>query len=317
MKKLLFTLALALLTTFGYAQFNGNVITYNFNSNPVHGVKIKTNIPFQNGTHMPTIRIEGYNYGGSETIGLSLIWYVYEGAFYHPSISSWGGYTPLVYLANENDKVVIYIADKEYFQRFKIEAFAQGMSEQPSWFQNWVIADEMLVGTQVTEVPYKNGFKGDVGIKATSYGTNGILRFIGTDGAYKYNMYLASQNKFSISDAGGVDRFSIAGEKVYMGTGSPESELRVAGNVTAKKVKVTLTGWPDYVFAKEYKLPTIQELDQYIQKHKHLPDIPSAEEVTKEGIDLGEMNKKLLQKIEELTLHIIELNKRVSAMEKK
>src|ERR1044072_1234494 len=67
--------------------------------------------------------------------------------------------------------------------------------------------------------------------------------------------------------------------------------------------------WADFVFQPEYKLPTLAEVEGYIKVNRHLPDVPSAEEVEKDGLDLGEMNKRLLQKVEELTLYLIELKK--------
>ncbi|ACU59998.1 hypothetical protein [Chitinophaga pinensis] len=88
-------------------------------------------------------------------------------------------------------------------------------------------------------------------------------------------------------------------------------KLAVEGSIGARKVKVTLTGWADFVFDPNYKLQPLSELENYIKTNRHLPDVPSATEVAKEGVDLGEMNKILLQKIEELTLHVIELEKKV------
>ncbi|MHA4894136.1 hypothetical protein ACXZ1K_05235 [Pedobacter sp. PWIIR3] len=89
-------------------------------------------------------------------------------------------------------------------------------------------------------------------------------------------------------------------------------KLAVAGNMVAESVKVKLQGaWPDYVFAKEYELPSLQATEQHIKDNGHLPGIPSAAEVKANGLDLGEMNAKLLQKIEELTLHLIEQTKSI------
>jgi hypothetical protein len=111
--------------------------------------------------------------------------------------------------------------------------------------------------------------------------------------------------------------------RVGIGTLNPQSELAVNGTITAKKVKVTLNGWSDFVFADNYKLMPLNKLEKYIKTNKSLPDIPKEKEVVKEGVNLGEMQAKLLEKVEELTLYVIELKKeneelknRISALEK-
>lgn len=94
-------------------------------------------------------------------------------------------------------------------------------------------------------------------------------------------------------------------------------QLSVDGKIIAEEVRVELSGaWPDYVFANDYKLMPIDELEKTVRRQKHLPNIPSAAEVTAEkGIDLGDINKRLLEKVEELTLYIIELNNKNKALE--
>ncbi|MBW8687899.1 hypothetical protein [Chitinophaga rhizophila] len=124
--------------------------------------------------------------------------------------------------------------------------------------------------------------------------------------------------------------FNGGGKNYFAGTvgigtfNTSEFRLAVNGAIGAKRVKVTQDGWADFVFDSDYKLPGLTEVETYIQQHKHLPDVPSAAEVTKNGLDLGEMNKILLQKIEELTLHLIkqekviqEQGKRLAELEKK
>ncbi|WP_205529788.1 hypothetical protein [Pedobacter chitinilyticus] len=111
---------------------------------------------------------------------------------------------------------------------------------------------------------------------------------------------------------------------VGIGTDAPQEKLSVNGRVRAKEIKVETANWPDYVFADDYQQQTLPELEQFIKKNKHLPEVPSAKEAEKNGVALGEMNKILLKKIEELTLHLIEkdktlteLTKRVERLEKK
>jgi hypothetical protein len=86
-------------------------------------------------------------------------------------------------------------------------------------------------------------------------------------------------------------------------------KLAVNGKIRAHEIKVETANWPDYVFAEDYQLPTLVETEKHIKANGHLAGIPSAAEVKLNGIDLGEMNAKLLKKIEELTLYLIEKDK--------
>lgn len=96
-------------------------------------------------------------------------------------------------------------------------------------------------------------------------------------------------------------------------TANAEYKLYVAKGVRTKKVKVDQHTWPDYVFETSYSLPSIATVEAYIKEHRHLQGIPSADEVIKNGIDLGDNQAALLQKIEELTLYIIEQDKKITA----
>lgn len=104
---------------------------------------------------------------------------------------------------------------------------------------------------------------------------------------------------------------------VGIGTASPDEKLAVNGTVRALKVKVTQTGWADFVFAQDYKLPPLMEVERFIRENRHLPDMPSEKEVAENGLDVGEMNKKLLQKVEELTLYIIQQEKEMGEMRRR
>ncbi len=101
------------------------------------------------------------------------------------------------------------------------------------------------------------------------------------------------------------------GGNVGIGTEDTKGyKLGVKGKIAAEEVKVALyNAWPDYVFESDYNLPTLQQVENHIAENGHLEDIPSAAAVKENGIQLGEMNAKLLQKIEELTLYMIEQNK--------
>jgi hypothetical protein len=135
------------------------------------------------------------------------------------------------------------------------------------------------------------------------------FRFIGTTNG---NTWFALSNKlqeeiFTISENEDNVKLILPKQDSYIGIGTNNFydgndifRLSVKGAIRADRVKV-YTSWADFVFEKNYKLPTIEQVEKQIIKNGHLKDIPSASDVEKNGIDLGEINKKLLQKIEELT----------------
>ncbi len=271
------------------AQNYNNILNYYYNSTPVHGVKIKTNIPFVAETQMPTITIKGFNFLTNEPIGLSIVFYIYSSGessdfhnpskyyFLNPAIASFGAYTPPVYLSNENGKVIIFIDDRSYHQRFTISAYANGMGETESDYQGWTATDEAMAGTQTVLLPYKNRLAGKV--------------------------YLPGN---TIWDDNG---------NVGIGTLTPNERLTVNGTIRAKAIKVEVSNWPDYVFSATHEKPSLRDLETFIRENHHLPEIPSASETAENGIDLGKMNTSLLKKIEELTLYIIEQEKRIRKLE--
>jgi hypothetical protein len=117
----------------------------------------------------------------------------------------------------------------------------------------------------------------------------------------------------------GVERMRITPSGyVGIGTTQPDYPLTVNGSAHAKEVRVDLNvPGPDYVFEKEYKLTSLEDIKSYIDQNKHLPEVPSAREMEKNGVQLGEMNMILLKKIEELTLHIIKQEERMKEQLKK
>ena len=101
---------------------------------------------------------------------------------------------------------------------------------------------------------------------------------------------------------------------IGIGTSIPDSKLTVKGSIHSEEVKVDLSvPAPDYVFATEYKLTPLVSLQQYIKTHKHLPNIPSAKDMEANGVELGLMNMKLLEKIEELTLYTLQQQRLIDA----
>jgi hypothetical protein len=484
--KFFYLFLLVCLTHVVYGQNYNNLLNYNLNGTPTHGIKIKTNIDFTPGSQMPTIRIEGFNYGSGEVIGLDIVYYIYSGGanFSDPvnyyfntySISSFGGYTPKVFLSNENGKVIIYLDDKPYYQRFTVSVYAQGMSETSSWFQGWSVVDEPLAGTQTVEVRYRNRFNGDVFLPGSSIwntsgnvgvgtttpataihvlksgsaniklatlndpvnyttdivsnydsgnafqithaganiirstsvgyekielgnGTNknvniltdnltipngkvGIgtlspihaLQIVGGHNSTNLSLMYPHPNQTQqanltlwasepgltwtgvgignnvsnyVTPAGGTTRISsvrggsylrlLDGEirmnvvktdgtdlsslainpngNVGIGTTTPNEKLAVNGKIRAHEIKVESTNWPDFVFEDDYKQTSLAELEKYIKANKHLPEIPTANDVAANGVALGEMNRLLLKKIEELTLHLIEKDKIIDRQE--
>ena len=105
---------------------------------------------------------------------------------------------------------------------------------------------------------------------------------------------------------------------VGVGTLTPDAKLAVNGDIHAKEVRVDVTGAlaPDYVFEKDYELPSLTEVHAYIKLHKHLPEVPSAMEMEEQGLELKAMNLLLLKKVEELTLHAISQEQKIDALEK-
>ncbi|MFH6966175.1 hypothetical protein [Flavobacterium sp. FlaQc-28] len=104
------------------------------------------------------------------------------------------------------------------------------------------------------------------------------------------------------------------GGNVGIGELNPKNKLDVNGTIHSKEVKVDMNGWSDFVFKKEYNLPTLEQVEKHIKEKGHLENIPSEKEVLKNGISLGEMNAKLLRKIEEMTLYMIDFKKEMNEL---
>ncbi|PWB21468.1 hypothetical protein [Flavobacterium sp. HTF] len=152
---------------------------------------------------------------------------------------------------------------------------------------------------------FYNGQNGNVGLSE--------LYFIHPEATSPYSGLLvpAANNWKSV----GVDLVATNSGNVGIGINTPKNKLDVNGTIHSREVKVDTQNWSDYVFKKEYDLPTLEEVEKHINEKGYLIDMPSEAEVLKDGINLGEMNVKLLQKIEELTLYMIEINKKVNELQ--
>lgn len=155
---------------------------------------------------------------------------------------------------------------------------------------------------------------------------NGQIRIFETDGAaptVNFTQIERNGDAFHIyqKDAVGYKHVLTATTdgNVGIGTTNPHGyKLAVKGNMIAESVVVKLfANWPDYVFTEKYGLMELDEVESYIKENSHLPNVPSAKEVEENGIDLGKMDAVLLQKIEELTLYVIELKKEIEVLKKK
>jgi hypothetical protein len=115
----------------------------------------------------------------------------------------------------------------------------------------------------------------------------------------------------------GTERLTIlAGGSVGIGTTAPDQKLTVNGKIHAEEVIVDLNvPLADYVFARDYELMPLHRVEEYVQENSRLPEMPSATEVKEKGMGMGEMQNKMLQKIEELTLYMIQQDKRIKALE--
>ena len=166
---------------------------------------------------------------------------------------------------------------------------------------------------------------------STAYTNNLLFSIFGDDGGGK----IAVNKPYATAtlDVGGdvnidgnvLGTLNVPGMAVIGGTSSTVStptgySLFVAHGILTEKLKVAnsadVLNWSDFVFNKDYKLMSLLNLEKFIAKNKHLPEIPSASEVAKDGIDIASIDAKLLQKIEELTLYVIQQQKEIDELRK-
>ncbi|MDQ0638316.1 hypothetical protein QF042_001881 [Pedobacter sp. W3I1] len=141
-----------------------------------------------------------------------------------------------------------------------------------------------------------------------NFGTS-LRTFTENQGVNTYALQFFTQNSYL---TGQTEKLRINGNgNIGIGTTSPQEKLTVAGKIGAREIKVATNAGADFVFEQGYKLSELTELEEFVKTNKHLPEIPTARQMVENGVNLGELNIKLLQKIEELTLYLIEKDKQL------
>jgi hypothetical protein len=161
-------------------------------------------------------------------------------------------------------------------------------------------------------------------IKSSGWGGLRISRNDPATGNFNGNWALGynagTGNDFTLTNSydglqyDGIIHASASTRNVGIGTLNPTHKLTVNGTVKSRGYITDTGAWSDYVFAKDYKLPTLTEVEQHIEANGHLPGIPSEKEVLAKGFNLAEMDSKLLAQIEQLTLHMIKHEKAIEAL---
>ncbi len=167
------------------------------------------------------------------------------------------------------------------------------------------------VKLEVKGTTTSNHFKIGAGVRDLTFSTESN---ISVDALHR--LTIASVNgAFAFNNANGeLVRFDESGSVAIGTIETGTHKLAVDGTIGAREIVVETGVWSDFVFNKNYKLKDLEEVENFIKENNHLPDIPSEKEVLENGIQVGEMNAKLLQKIEELTLYLIEQNKEIKEL---
>ena len=211
-----------------------------------------------------------------------------------------------------------------------VSLYAIGGSFRPiattiEWFHDWATKAGVSVRSNTEDSPYWPS------VRITNDGTNTYIEVyfsVAIDElgliSDNYGWHVATPYTGILPNGGGDVRASTVNARlsieeklvvrhngnVGIGTADPQAKLAVDGTVLATEVKVKndITV-PDYVFEPDYDLATLSEIEAHIREYKHLPEVPSAADIRRDGLDLAEMNLLLLKKVEELTLHVIALKK--------
>jgi len=211
--------------------------------------------------------------------------------------------------------------DRLFFRKI-----ATGLTSQnPDWTEiatrgsNSFTGNQFVNGTILSSIPNDTG--GHIQLINPTKNGNGIAStwaIYNMTGGYGNSLQFWAYDNLSCGGGMCTNRLTIMDNgNVGIGIINPNNKLDVHGTIHSIEVKVDMTGWSDFVFKKEYELPTLEEVEKHIKENGHLENIPSEKEVLENGINVGEMNAKLLQKIEELTLYVIEQQKEIQILKEK
>ncbi len=198
-------------------------------------------------------------------------------------------------------------------------------SEELHAHKNMLVDDNLGIGTLTPETRLHIPAGNDA-----SYTTNGFIQTGITNG---WNMVIDDNEILARNNGAGNDMFiqrdggdlllcalelGAVGVGLTAGTSIPNGYIfAVDGKIISEELRIqNSNNWPDYVFSDQYALMPLDALKQSIRQNKHLPDIPSAETVEKDGILIGDMQKKMMEKIEQLTLYVIDLHETINEQEK-
>lgn len=154
--------------------------------------------------------------------------------------------------------------------------------------------------------------KRDIAFEYVSAGKS-IIRTYRSSGYGNYMQFLTTDNSSSTPKVRLHIHFN---GNIGIGTETPQSALDIKGKVVAEEVEIKVASGADFVFESDYLLKPLSDVESFIKENKHLPEIPSEKEMIENGLNVNEMQIKLLQKIEELTLYVIEQDKKINKLEK-
>ncbi|MCG8323641.1 MAG: hypothetical protein MI921_29375 [Cytophagales bacterium] len=194
------------------------------------------------------------------------------------------------------------------FLRFSCDQFKTFLNLDYDNFEFEILNTKVGIGTSSSA--FQIHMKGPIGGSALGMGRNGKLWRFDLDFTEAGKLYISHTNKSNVLV---LSRYGNIG----VGTANPDAKLTVAGKIHSREVKVTVNAGADHVFKDDYPLTGLEKLEDFINENHHLPEIAPAKEMVENGLEVGEFQIKLLQKIEELTLYIINQQKEIKALKEK